>query len=450
MASQITSSFTWYPPSEKQMKVLTWWQEGSPHKDKFGIICDGSVRAGKSLIMSFSFVIWAMESFRHKNFAMAGKTIGSFKRNVWINLKIILKLRGYHITKISDMDNNNAYMIKKNGIENYFFIFGGKDEQSQDLISGITLNGLFLDEATLMPESFFLQAIARCSMPKAKVWINCNPNKPGHYIKVDWLDKKDEKNLYHLHFTMEDNPSLDEETKERYRSIYSGVFYSRYILGLWVLASGLIYGSSFRDEIHMIDVDLNIRYVDYYVSVDYGTQNPMSFHLWGFNMVLKRFECIKEYYYCGRDEEVEKDDQEYYTDLCKFIGDIIPTYIVIDPSASSFITFIKNRQRYRVKKADNAVEDGIRNTSTALKLKAIVFDKSCVNSQREFQSYVYKEGTETPIKEDDHTMDSIRYFVKTVLFKGFKWVIDYRSKMVTGVGNESDNSNINRRMKKII
>ena len=100
---------------------------------------------------------------------------------------------------------------------------------------------MFLDEVALMPQSFVNQALARCSVKGSKYWFNCNPEGPNHWFKVEWIDKKKEKNILHLHFTMDDNPSLDEETKDRYKRMFVGVFYQRFILGLWVLAEGIIY-----------------------------------------------------------------------------------------------------------------------------------------------------------------------------------------------------------------
>ena len=256
---QNSQTFHFSPFSKKQKQVLTWWCKESPVHDKDGIIADGAIRSGKTVSMSLSFVMWAMSGFAGQNFAMCGKTIGSFRRNVLFWLKLMLRSRGYSIT---DHRADNLVVVRKNGIENYFYIFGGKDERSQDLIQGITLAGVFFDEVALMPESFVNQATGRCSVKGSKFWFNCNPDGPYHWFKVNWIDKatgylgkeqvrkirqkakaegKDPglKELLYLHFTMDDNLSLDEEVKARYRSMYIGVFFKRYILGLWAAARAL-------------------------------------------------------------------------------------------------------------------------------------------------------------------------------------------------------------------
>lgn len=224
--------------SLKQKMVLEWWMEGSPYKDKDGIIADGSIRSGKTTVMSLSFIIWAMDTFDGENFALCGKTIQSLRRNVVKQLKKMLQTRGY---SLQECRIENSMTIRLGNVENEFYLFGGKDEGSQDLIQGITLAGLFLDEAALMPQSFVDQATGRCSVAGSKMWFNCNPKGPDHYIKKEWIDRISELNFIRIHFTMSDNPSLPEKIIRRYESMYSGVFFDRYIRGLWVLASGIIF-----------------------------------------------------------------------------------------------------------------------------------------------------------------------------------------------------------------
>lgn len=265
-------TFQFQPFSRKQKQVLTWWLPDSPVKDYDGIIADGAIRSGKTVCMSLSFVFWAMKSFNGQNFAMCGKTIGSFRRNVLFWLKLMLRSRGYHV---ADHRADNLVEISRGQVTNYFYIFGGKDERSQDLIQGITLAGLFCDEVALMPESFVNQATGRCSVTGSKYWFNCNPDGPYHWFKVNWIDKAvgylgkvkvakireeaektgkvlDLKKLLYVHFTMDDNLSLSEEIKARYHSMYTGVFFKRYIMGLWAMAEGIIYDMFDLDK-HTVD-----------------------------------------------------------------------------------------------------------------------------------------------------------------------------------------------------
>jgi PBSX family phage terminase large subunit len=409
--------FKFKPFSDKQLKVLTWWLPNSPVKDRDGIIADGAIRSGKTLSMSLSFVMWAMFYFNGQNFGMCGKTIGSFRRNVLFWLKLMLRSRGYGV---ADHRADNLVVVTKGDVTNYFYIFGGKDERSQDLIQGITLAGCFFDEVALMPESFVNQATGRCSVDGSKFWFNCNPDGPYHWFKVNWIDKLDLKNLLYLHFTMDDNLSLSEKIKARYRSMYSGVFFDRYIKGLWVVAEGVIY-DMFDKVKHVLDSVTGLIKDQYYVSVDYGTQNATVFLLWCKNN-KGQWVCIKEYYYSGRDEDSQKTDTEYADDLKSFLGGIKPTKIIIDPSAASFIAELKKRG-YSIKKARNDVLDGIRFVASMLNQEKIAFAASCVNTILEFNSYIWdakasEKGDDKPIKQHDHAMDAVRYFCYTVLARG--------------------------------
>ena len=426
--------------SRKQNQVLTWWCKDSPVHDKDGIIADGAIRSGKTVSMSLSFVMWAMSIFNGQNFAMCGKTIGSFRRNVLFWLKLMLKSRGYSVT---DRRADNLIIIRKGDTENYFYIFGGKDERSQDLIQGITLAGVFFDEVTLMPESFVNQATGRCSVEGSKFWFNCNPDGPYHWFKTNWIDKstgylgkeqveqirkkaaeegKDPglKEILYLHFTMDDNLSLSEAIKARYRSMYIGVFFKRYILGLWAAAEGVIY-DMFDPEKHVKNIKEFFQILvngNRYVSCDYGTQNATVFLLWNKGIDGKWY-CIREYYYSGRDKGKQKTDAEYADDLKKWLDGTRIKAMIVDPSAASFIAELRKRG-YKVIKANNDVLDGIRLVGMLLNLEMLIFSSSCTETIKEFASYIWDDkaaehGEDKPVKQHDHGCDAVRYFVSTVL-----------------------------------
>ena len=417
------NKFTLYKPSFKQKKVFTWWRNESPVNNMLGIVCDGSIRSGKTLCVSTSFLNWAMSNFNNKNFALCGKTIGTFRRNIIKDLKSIAKNNGY---KIKDKRAENCLVISKGNITNYFYIFGGKDESSQDLIQGITLAGAYLDEVVLMPESFVDQCLARCSVEGAKYWFTCNPGSPQHYFKTEFIDKSEEKNFLYLHFDMDDNPTLSEEKKKQYRSLYTGVFYKRYILGLWVQAEGLIYQVTDENFIDKKDIP---ECEEYFVAGDYGTYNPMA---WGFYGVTKNKVIYKiaEYHHSGRETQSPKSDEEYANEFVVWLDKLEKQYkkvkgITFDPSAASFITALKRKGR-SVKKARNTVKGqkdsiaGIPLVQSHLSIKKYLICKDCIETIKEIYSYMWNEkradaGEEEPIKENDHHMDSDRYFFNTFI-----------------------------------
>ena len=220
---------------------------------------------------------------------------------------------------------------------------------------------------------------------------------------------------------MDDNLSLAEEIKNRYRSLYQGVFFKRYILGLWAAAEGIIYD--------MFDTDKHVRNINNffqllinggrYVSCDYGTQNATVFLLWNKGVDGKWY-CIREYYYSGRDKGKQKTDAEYADDLKKWLDETKIKAIIVDPSAASFIAELRKRG-YKVIKAKNDVLDGIRLVAMLLNLEKIVFSSSCKETIKEFASYIWDEkvaektGEDKPVKQHDHAMDAVRYFCSTIL-----------------------------------
>lgn len=393
--------------STRQNLAMTWWNRpGFEGYD--GIICDGSIRSGKTVAMTVGFIMWAMTRFDGCNFAICGKTIESLRRNVTSNLPVWLA----GIFSCKEHRAENRIVVSANGKSNSFYLFGGKDESSAALIQGITLAGILLDEVALMPESFVNQATARCSVEGAKLWFNCNPEGPGHWFYTKWVLEAGKRKMLRLHFTMDDNLSLSAAVKARYESLYSGVFYDRFIRGLWVVAEGLIY-TMFNRDFHVVS-GIPRPYEKYMMSCDYGTINPTSIGLWG--KVGGKWYRMREYYYDSRKEGRQRTDEEHYAEL-EHLADGLPvSAIIVDPSAASFIEVIRRHDRYRVEKASNAVLDGIRNVATRLQSGDIFICDCCTDCIREFGMYRWDERTpmDRPIKENDHSMDDVRYFVHRV------------------------------------
>lgn len=396
------------PFSEKQLATLCWWAPNSPYSSLDAIICDGAVRSGKSLCMFVSFISWATSSFQKSSFAICGRTASSVRRNLLTPYLPVLKQLGLNYSfKLSE----GKLTVKTNGRENTFFIFGGKDEASASLIQGMTLSGVMFDEVALMPRSFVEQALARCSVNGSKFWFNCNPSNPTHWFYTEWIKQCDRKNALYLHFTMKENPSLSAEILERYENMYSGAFYERFVKGRWVAADGLIY--PMFSEKCMADCPKQCG--NYYISCDYGTVNPTSMGLWGYSG--QTWYRIGEYYYSSKKEGAQKTDEEYYSELENLAANFKINAVICDPSAASFITTIRRHGKFRVIPAKNDVLDGIRRVSEALRSGQIKICPSCKDAIREFSLYRWDEGAikDCPIKENDHAMDDIRYFVSTVL-----------------------------------
>ena len=405
--------------SKRQNLTLTWWIRDQ-FKNYDGIICDGSIRSGKTVAMTVGFIIWSMSTFRGLNFAICGKTIESLRRNVITPLPQWVE----GLFTVTERRSENKLIISGNGVTNTYYMFGGKDESSYSVVQGITLAGVLFDEVALMPKSFVDQALARCSIEGSKFWFNCNPENPSHWFHEEWIKKCSEHNVLHLHFTMDDNLSLSEAIRERYENMFSGVFYRRYILGLWVKAEGLVYPMFDRKKhISRGPFAYNPRN-HYYVSVDYGTVNPFAAGLYEYDPVRRQATMIRELYYRGGSEN-RVDNEAYYQMLKTLIDGVPIQYIIIDPSASSMIETIQKYGEYIAVKADNDVINGIQDVTKFLNAGVLHFDAGCKKTFEEFESYSWNDKSveDAVLKENDHSMDQIRYFCRTALRSELKWVV---------------------------
>ena len=393
--------------SPKQRRVLTWWRPGSPDWGKQAIICDGAVRSGKTLCTGLSFFCWAMGSFHRRNFALCGKTIVSLRRNLLEELVPLLESMGF---RCEQKMSQNKLKVRLGARTNTFYLFGGKDEGSAALIQGITLAGALLDEVALMPRSFVEQAGARCSVTGSRLWFSCNPESPAHWFYQEWVCKAEEKKALRLQFSMEDNPGLSAEVLERYKTMFQGTFYRRFVLGEWVAAEGLVY--DFFDDSYVRQAPEGLE--DWHISCDYGTLNPTSMGLWGRKDGV--WYRVAEYYYDAREQHRQKTDEEYADALAWLAGGRDIRAVIVDPSAASFLETLR-RRGWRVRKADNQVLSGIRLTARLLKAGKLVIGPECAGAIREFALYRWEEGEDgrdRVRKEHDHAMDEIRYFAATV------------------------------------
>ncbi|MFQ9770282.1 MAG: PBSX family phage terminase large subunit [Oscillospiraceae bacterium] len=225
------------PLSLRQRKAFVWWARRE-YEDYAAIICDGAIRSGKTLAMGMGFFFWAMACFSDRQFALCGRSVGALRRNLLETVLPQLRRLGF---ACEEKRSEKLLIVRRRGRENRFYLFGGANEASAALIQGMTLAGVLFDEAALMPRSFVEQASARCSVEGSRLWFSCNPDGPNHWFYREWVCRAEEKRALYLHFTMADNPSLSARVRARYESMYSGIFYRRFVLGEWTAAEGRIY-----------------------------------------------------------------------------------------------------------------------------------------------------------------------------------------------------------------
>lgn len=325
--------------SKKQVEILKF-----AYSDEETLICDGAVRSGKTVVMVLAFTLWAMTNFDKTNFAICGKTVSNAERNI---LRPFESVEGLPFTlkyKIS----TRMLTIQCGKKENYFYLFGGKDESSYALIQGITLAGVLFDEVALMPQSFVDQAIARTlSFKNAKIWFNCNPESPNHWFHTDWI-KNNKKPKKHLHFLMNDNPTLGADEIKRAETLFTGVFYERFILGRWVAAEGACYPLFANDKEKYIIKDIEKDKIQFAtIGVDFGgDKSAHAFILTGYTKNLKEVITLDEFYLKKRISPAELEDK-----FIRFVRKAQEKYRVYDAYCDSAETTLIEGFRAAVYKA---------------------------------------------------------------------------------------------------
>lgn len=398
--------------SDKQRELLALWQKGGLRRLN---LLEGSVRSGKTWISLVLWAFWVASMPKDGSFLMAAKTLTSLRRNC---LELLETLVGPKHFRWS--------LSKKEGrlFGRAVFFEGASDARAESKIRGMTLSGAYCDELSLFSEDFFSMLLSRLSAPGAKLIGTTNPDSPYHWLKEKYLNRAGELDLLAVRFLIGDNAFLDPQYVENLKKEYTGVFYERFILGEWVVASGLVY-PDFDESRHVVrECPEGGRC---YISVDYGTMNPCSMGFW--RIVEGKAYRVREFYHDGRKTGRQMTDEEYYGALVRLAGGEPVQYVVADPSAASFIECIRRHGEFSVKKADNRVLDGIRMTSSFLGAGRLLFGAECKDSRKEFRSYRWDEkaAEDRVVKENDHAMDDIRYFCSTVLrheFRGDSWAVE--------------------------
>lgn len=371
-------------------------------------ILHGSVRSGKTWISLVLWCIWIRNMPAGGAYLMTAKTLTTLKRNC---LDLLEELAGRRNFQYSVSGKEARLYGRK------IYLEGAADSLAESKIRGMTLQGAYCDEVTLLDEEFFGMLLSRLSEPGARLFGTTNPEGPEHWFKRGYIDRADELDMLIFKFLIDDNTFLDPDYVASLKKEYTGVFYKRFILGEWCSADGLVF-PMFDPARHVCDeIPAATGYAEYYISVDYGTMNPCSMGLWRIDE--SRAVRLDERYYSGRKQKRLMTDEEYYLMLEGLAGNRDIRAVVVDPSAASFIETIRRHGRFSVRKANNNVLDGIRTVGSLLSGDRLLICRSCKDIIREFGAYMWdtKAGEDAVIKENDHAMDDMRYFCSTIAAK---------------------------------
>lgn len=365
-------------------------------------LLEGSVSSGKTWISLVCWGFWLATMPQNQLYLMCGKSLTTLKRNCLIPLEAMFGQSNFSFSTSA----KEAYLFGRR-----ILLEGANDARSEGKIRGLTLQGAYCDELTLFPKDFFVMLLSRLRVPGAKLIATTNPDSPQHWLKREYIDRMAELDMLTMRFLLEDNTTLDPQYVAAVKTEYTGVFYHRFILGEWCVAEGLIY-PMFDKTVHV--KSLPHPQGEWYVSVDYGTLNAFSAGLWCYDGTTAY--RVAEYYYSGREQKRQRTNTQYLQSIQQLTAGKSISAVIVDPSAASFIAELR-QAGFLVRKGKNDVVEGIRRTAAALEQGKLLFSPDCKNSFREFALYRWDESSsqDRPIKENDHAMDDIRYFVSTIL-----------------------------------
>ncbi|HCD40328.1 PBSX family phage terminase large subunit [Ruminococcus callidus] len=385
--------------TKKQRQLLGLWKRKQLRRIN---LLEGSVSSGKTWVSLVLWGFWVATMPADKLYLMCGKSLTTLKRNCLIPLEELFGRSNFQFSTSA----KEAYLFGRR-----ILLEGANDARSESKIRGLTLQGAYCDELTLFPKDFFVMLLSRLRVPGAKLIATTNPDSPEHWLKKEYIDRRAELDMLVVRFLLDDNTTLDPQYVTAVKAEYTGVFYNRFILGEWCLAEGIVYPQFDRTQ--------HVRQLDspqgkWYISVDYGTLNAFSAGLWCYDG--KQAYRAAEWYYSGRAQRRQLTNTQYLKHIQALAGGRNIEAVVVDPSAASFITELR-QAGFTVRKGKNDVVDGIRRVSTALQQGKLLFSPACQDCIREFSLYRWDEkaAEDRPIKENDHAMDDVRYFVNTVL-----------------------------------
>lgn len=357
----------------------------------------GSVRSGKSIVADIRFLEALVRSKSARPPLIVGRTQTALERNVLDDIRRLVGTENFDYKRSLKL----AYIYGRPVL-----IEGANDESAFTKIAGSTLPFAYVDEAALVPESFWNMLISRLSEPGAQLFGTMNPGGPGHYLKRKWIDREADLDLRSWHFALEDNTHLDPAYVAELKRQYTGLFYDRYIRGLWVQAEGAIY-RNFRRDLHCVDRLPEGKPSQMVVGVDWGATHPTAY--------LRALRYGATWYI---DKEYRRSDLtngELARDLQAFLGELYPSAILVDPSAKSFRLELLRAGVQMVMQADNDVLNGLSRVSNAFETGALkLVEPNCPMTLEELEGYRWDDaaterGLDKPVKEKDDLMDALRY-----------------------------------------
>lgn len=376
----------------------------------------GSIRSGKTVASLLRWLIYVAMWTGGGELVVIGRTRESIARNIFGPLMDVTLFGplAKHVTYTAGAPT--AKIFGKT-----IHVLGASDARSEAVLRGLTCGGAYVDELTLVSQTFWTTLLGRLSVPGAQIFATTNPDSPAHWVKKNVLDRAVALGYRVFQFRLEDNEWLNKVNPEYIAQIkreYVGLWYRRFILGEWVQAEGAIY-DMWDPARHVVkaatvpDMDRVLA-----LGIDYGTTNPTRGLLVGF--AQEQLWTLDEWA-----PPTGYTDAAQSLALRRWMATREPTpwrnpeWVFVDPAAASFKVQLFADGLNNVGNGANSVLPGIRTIASLLATDRLkVVGENCPNLVEQIPGYSWDakataKGEDAPIKQNDHEVDGWRYAIHT-------------------------------------
>jgi len=275
--------------------------------------------------------------------------------------------------------------------------------ESIETLRGQRFDFIVLDEVASM-RNFWLhwQEVLRPTLTdtRGEVLFLSTPKGYNHFYDLYQLQETD-PDFKSFHFTSYDNPHIPKEEIDAARGQLTEDRFAQEYLADFRKVHGLVYKDFDRGR--HVTTDQPKHRAERILGVDFGFTNPTAVLTIDKDRDGTYF-VVSEWYKPGKTN----------IEIVEYARSQAPNAIYADPAEPDRIEEMK-RHGLNIRDVSKDIEAGITKVQELFRADRIKVHPSCVNLIGELESYAYPERKpdhnepETPIKENDHACDSLRY-----------------------------------------
>lgn len=388
----------------------------------------GAVSSGKTIASLYAFLDAVADAPDSGLIIIVGRSLQTIERNIFDPLADPALFDQRIVRTIHHTTGSTTANILGRTVH----LIGASDVRSEGRIRGATVAIALVDEATLLPQSFWMMLLSRLRVPgdRSRLLATTNPGPPNHWLRKDFILRAGEVGMANWHFNLADNPSNTPRYVADLHAQYRGMWRRRFIDGEWVMAEGAVF-EAFDPDRHVLRGPLPKLSRLLGCGVDYGASNPCAALLLGVQDEQgtrpARLVLAREWRHDPKVAQRTLTVAEVAQQFTEWLGPTKPPWIVVDPAAKAFRDELFLAQNHDVLQADNAVLPGLHLVASLLATGHLVIHESCKALLDEIPGYSWdtkaaEKGEDKPIKVDDHSIDAARYVIATTEGQ-WRWLV---------------------------